>query len=125
MIEKTLKQDDVIMKTLASMNVDRINRVICNTNQGALELEIRKGETKYHFVLGAVPLSPEMSKELMDLLFPVPQMEKPKQVNKGLPDISKTDTFSPIITENPIRLSESKKKIGRPAGSKTGKGRME
>ncbi len=81
MIEKTLKQDDLIMKILAPMNVHRINRLICNTDQGALELEIRKGEKDYHFVLGAVPIDKEVSKELMDALFPITKLEVP-QVNK-------------------------------------------
>lgn len=90
-IKEILKKDDQIMKTLSSMNVHRINRLICNTDQGPLELEIRKGESEYHFVLGAVPVSKELSKELMDLLFSTPEMEVPGQVNKlsfqGIPII--------------------------------------
>lgn len=81
-IKEILKKDDAILKVLAVHNVDRINRVICNTNQGALELEIRKGEQDYHMVLGAVPLNQETSRQLLDLLFPIPKMEEPKQVNK-------------------------------------------
>lgn len=96
-IKENLSKDDLIMKALAHKNVNRINRLICNTDQGALELEIRKGEKDYHMVLGAVPLTKNESKELMDLLFPIPAMEAPKQV----------------------------KKIGRPKGSKDGVKDME
>lgn len=130
-IKEILHKDDQIMKCLASHNVDRINRVICNTNQGALELEIRKGERDYHFVLGAVPLNKEESKELMDLLFPVPQMEAPKQVNKnpltwnGVPIEPDSKEAKILYDLNPntikvIKEPKLKKKIGRPKGSKDG-----
>lgn len=78
-MDKTIQQDDQIMKLL---DVSTINRVICHTNKGILTLQIRKGEKNYQLVLDAVPLSKSLNKELMDILFPVPQMEAPKQVNK-------------------------------------------
>lgn len=122
MIEKTLKQDDMIMKLLSSMNVDRINRVICNTNQGALELEIRKGERDYHFVLGAVPLNKELSKELMNLLYPLPQMEKPRKVDKG--DNIPTHILHNLEGKTELIKIENMpkviKRLGRPRGAKTG-----
>jgi len=136
-ISEILKKDDAILKVLAQKNVSRINRLICNTDQGALELEIRKGERDYHFVLGAVPLSKEESKELLDLLFPVKELEKPKQVNKeftgtyrGVPEFKepteilhnlngKTETTK--IKDVPKLI----KKLGRPKGSKDGVKDME
>ena len=79
MIQGTIKQDDIIMKTLG---VGEIRRVICNTNKGVLELMIRKGDTKYFLTLDSVPLEKEINKTLMDLLFKqeTPQVCKSKKV---------------------------------------------
>lgn len=126
-MDKTLKIDDLVMKTLAFMSVDRINRLICNTNQGALELEIRKGEKNYHFVLGAVPLKDDVSKELMGILFPikaleVPQVMRPaRTVVMAIPSDAKTATTGKIIK----LMDVPKKRMGRPRGSKDGIKKME
>ena len=78
-MQETIKKDSKIMEML---KVSTINRIVCNTDKGMLTLQIRKGESKYELVLDSVPLLPEVNKELMDILFPVKEMEKPKQVNK-------------------------------------------
>lgn len=127
-LKEILKKDDLILKCLASHNVDRINRLVCNTNQGALELEIRKGERDYHFVLGAVPLSKEISKELMDFLFPAPILETPKRLNNEEKVI--ITTVKPVKNAPILEIKDKKgttllkveapKKLGRPKGSKDG-----
>ena len=73
---KTIKQDDALMKLLNG--VTTIRRIICNTNKGALELELRKGETNYHLVLDSVPLDKEENDKIMDLLFKpeIPEVTK-------------------------------------------------
>lgn len=109
-IPETLKIDDQVMKTLAYMSVDRINRLICNTNQGALELEIRKGEKNYHFVLGAVPLKEDVSKELMGILFPAKALE--------VPQVNKNGLTTGLGIKNLVDVP--KKRMGRPRGSKDG-----
>lgn len=128
-IPETLQVDDKVMKLLASMSVDRINRLICNTNQGALELEIRKGEKNYHFVLGAVPLKDDVSKELMGILFPVKALEVPT-VNKYAEVVTQAEKRGKLIekAKDKIFLNSaisSKKKLGRPKGSKDGVKNME
>lgn len=100
MNDKILKQDDRIMKLL---EVSTINRVICHTNKGVLTLQIRKGETNYHLVLDAVPLLPDLNKELMDILFPA----KPQEV----PQVNKESNLDPIT--GTVKLPTPKKK-GRP-----------
>lgn len=128
-IKEILHKDDQILKVLAPHNVDRINRLICNTNQGALELEIRKGEKDYHMVLGAVPLSKEESKELMDLLFSMQKLEVP-QVNKLIlsekqqKDISEGKAITVPVSSS-VNVPKPKKKLGRPKGSKDGRSDME
>lgn len=77
-MDKIIKQDDNVMKIL---NVSTIQRIICETDKGTLKLQIRKGDKSYHLILDSVPLDNEKNKELMELLFPVKEMEVP-QVNK-------------------------------------------
>lgn len=76
-MDKTLKKDDRIIKEL---KVKVIRRLICDTDKGALELCIRKGETNYFLTLDAIPLDKEQNNILMDTLFPVreevPQVQK-------------------------------------------------
>lgn len=76
-MEKILKQDDLIFKYL---NLNTIDRVICNTDKGVLTLKIRKGDSTYHLCLDSVPLDVLQNKEIMDLLFPVKEIP---QVNKA------------------------------------------
>jgi hypothetical protein len=105
-----LKKDDQIMKIL---NVSEVRRYICGTDKGILELLIRKGQNSYHLTLDSVPLDKETNKELMDLLFPVKQLEVP-QVNKytdsGEIDVKKLIPLTPAVAP--------KKKGGRPKKTK-------
>lgn len=113
MLTKTLKQDDAIFKAL---DLKTINRLICTTDKGVLTLQIRKGETNYHLCLDSVPLDKELNKTLMELLFPIPKLEVP-QVNKI--ELIKRDMSNPKDWNKTILIS--KKKTGRPKGSKSGK----
>ena len=80
-MEKTIKIDHEVMRIL---DLKEVRRIICDTDKGTLKLLIRKGESEYHLELDAVPLLPSVNKELMTLLFPIPKMEAPKQVNKEM-----------------------------------------
>jgi hypothetical protein len=95
-MNKTLKQDDALMK---SLELKTINRIICITDKGTLSLQIRKGDSKYHLVLDSVPLDKEKNEEIMDLLFKV-----------EMPMVNKEVTVTPI---NTTVVVEPKKK-GRP-----------
>lgn len=76
-MDKTIEQDDKIIKLL---DLKEIRRIVCDTDKGYLKLLIRKGENKYHLELDSVPLEPNLNKELMDLLFTnkieIPQVKK-------------------------------------------------
>lgn len=109
-MNKTLKQDDAIFKTL---NLKTINRLICTTDKGILTLQIRKGETHYYLCLDSVPLEKELNKTLMELIFPVAKVEVP-QVHKG--NISEVTDTGIAITLKTVKIS--KKKAGRPKGAK-------
>lgn len=126
---KTIKSDDSIMKLL---EVSTINRVICNTNKGVLTLQIRQGDKQYHLVLDAVPLLPDLNKELMAILFPVPIPQTAPQVNKTTVgqfiDNSKRVYKDEIVHKEPLKTDQAlrdelavsvltKKKGGRPKGS--------
>ena len=110
-----LKKDDQIMKIL---NVSEVRRYICGTDKGILELLIRKGQNSYHLTLDSVPLDKETNKELMDLLFPVKQLE--------VPQVSKFNGFNPLVTETTKKVLDKaiidvvapKKKLGRPKKTK-------
>ncbi len=131
MLEKTLKQDDLLMKTL---DVKVIQRLICYTDKGMLALQIRKGENKYHLTLDSVPVEKELNKTLMDLLFPIPklvyipeltpiemqyEMEIP-QVKKDLVAETTQKYTEKHINPKVIDVVLGKKRIGRPKGAKTG-----
>ena len=116
MLEKTLKQDDLLMKTL---DVKVIQRLICYTDKGMLALQIRKGENKYHLTLDSVPVEKELNKTLMDLLFPIPKMEIP-QVKKDLVAETTQKYTEKHINPKVIDVVLGKKRIGRPKGAKTG-----
>lgn len=105
---KTLKQDDAVMKAL---DVKTIRRLICNTDKGALELMIRKGETKYFLTLDSVPLEADTNTELMEILFPV-KVEVP-QVNKLLKSIIVTPENVDKVLRDP-NFFPPKNKGGRP-----------
>lgn len=120
-IQNSLKTDDAIFKAL---DLKTINRLICTTDKGVLSLQIRKGETNYHLCLDSVPLSKELNRTLMDLLFPIPKMEVPQvnkspfepiEVNKEPLSKGVKSVAFPNILDNPI-----KKRLGRPKGAKTG-----
>lgn len=106
-MEKVIKQDDAIMK---SLGLKTINRIICNTDKGYLTLQIRKGEKNYHLVLDAVPLNEETNKELMGILFPVATGTiTMSSSGQSLPAPSNYKMQTEVIIT---------KKSGRPKGSK-------
>ncbi len=113
-MEKIIKQDNEVMKIL---KVNVIQRVVCHTDKGILTLQIRKGDTKYHLVLDAVPLDKDDNKELMDMLFPAKALEVP-QVNKLAKDeieLCDLDKITIVkvgkITKGTFPALESKKKV--------------
>lgn len=120
-MEKTLKQDDALMK---SLNLVTINRLICYTDKGMLTLQIRKGDNQYHLCLDSVPVDKQLNKELMELLFPVkplevPQVKKEPQITwNGEPIASNSKNAKQLKALDAHRLP---KKIGRPVGAKSGK----
>lgn len=116
-MDKTIKQDDQIMKLL---NVSTMNRIICNTDKGYLTLQIRKGERSYGLVLDSVPLNKDDNEELMKILFPSKELEV-QQVNKEPTQILhnlKDKTELSTVKEVEKIINEFPKKKGRPAGSK-------
>jgi len=82
-MDKIAKKDNLIIKEL---KVKEIRRLICNTNNGALELVIRKGETKYFLTLDAIPLEKEQNDRLMELLYPIKE-EVPKPTKEMLEEL--------------------------------------
>jgi len=95
-MDKIAKKDNLIIKEL---KVKEIRRLICNTNNGALELVIRKGETKYFLTLDSVPLEKEQNDILMDILFPVK------------PEIQQVAKDASITTKKVIKLIKEGKPI--------------
>lgn len=123
-MNKTIQQDDKIMKMLEVVD---IRRVICNTNKGVLEVMIRKGDTKYFLTLDSVPLAKELNKELMDTLFPIKQSEVP-QVNKGFfisSDKATLTSTPPMAIATSTIISPPVRKGGRPKGSKNANNKAE
>lgn len=112
-LKQTLIVDDTVMK-LTETKV--IRRIICTTDKGLLELEIRKGDQTYHLVMDSVPLDKELNKQLMDLLFPVPKIEIP-QVNKEPTHILHNLNGTTELTKVEDILKVVKPK-GRPKGAK-------
>ncbi len=101
---RTLQEDKEIMRLL---DITELSRVIAHTNKGYLFLKLFKGNDSYKLVLDAVPLPKDLNKELMDIMFPVKQMEV-QQVNK--------DSFKGF---DKLPMYQ-KKQIGRPKGAKSG-----
>ena len=115
----TIKLDNFIMEQLKCQEV---RHYIADTNKGALTLMLRKGETKYIFVLDAVPVEKDVHDELMAVLFPikenvVPQVQKEpvvKDISQNFKEgIAALDTGMKEIKEE-IKA----KKRGRPFGTK-------
>ena len=92
---KTLKQDNELMTILP---INTIRRVICNTNKGYLELQLRKGDKNYHLILDSVPLEKEVSDKVMDLLFKIeiPNVNKYPVDNKTLTSTADKDPKRPL-----------------------------
>lgn len=59
------KQQD--LKTIYFLKIHTLKHLICNTNAGPLELNIRKDENEYFFTLDSVPVSKDINKELLKL----------------------------------------------------------
>ena len=55
------------LKTLYLLKTHYVKHLICNTDLGALEVNIRKDENEYFFTLDSVPLPKELNKELLKL----------------------------------------------------------
>lgn len=55
------------IKTLYMLKLHALKHLICNTNQGALEVNIRKDENEYFFTLDSVPVDKNTNKELCKL----------------------------------------------------------
>ena len=55
------------LKTMQALKVHTIKHLICNTNQGPLEVNIRKEENEYFFTLDSVALDKQTNKELLKL----------------------------------------------------------
>jgi len=55
------------LKTLYLLKAHTLKHLICNTNNGPLELCIRKEENEYFFTLDSVPVSKDVNKELLKL----------------------------------------------------------
>ncbi len=86
-MDKTLKQDDKIIKAL---DIKVIRRLLCITDKGQLDLVIRKGENKYFLSLDSVPLPREINDELMEIMFPVKQVPEVDKTKIGRPKGSKS-----------------------------------
>lgn len=116
-----MKNKEIDQQIMKILDLKEIRRFVCDTDKGHLKLLIRKGETNYHLVLDAVPLSKEVNKELMDLLFPAKQMDVP-QVNKVAfnkvvaPKTLIEDTGR--MTSEMIEVDTAHSHKGRPKGSK-------
>ncbi len=68
------KKDQVLMDIL---KVNTVIRLICETNMGALKLNIRKGEQNYFFTLDSVELPKDLNKVIYELLYApeIPQVD--------------------------------------------------
>lgn len=55
-LEEQLHKDIELMDAL---KVDSISHELCNTNRGALKLNLRKGSRHYELLLDQTPISPE------------------------------------------------------------------
>lgn len=55
---------EIDLKTIYILKIHTIKHLIANTNNGPLELNIRKDENEYFFTLDSVPVSKEVDKEL-------------------------------------------------------------
>lgn len=55
------------LKTIYLLKIHTLRHLICNTNSGPLELNIRKDEPEYYFTLDSVPISKDINKELLKL----------------------------------------------------------
>src|ERR1035437_4425222 len=102
-MERTYKKDHILMDIL---KVNEITRLICETNMGSLKLRLRRGETIYRFVLDAVELDVEQTKELFDLLYPVKE-----QIEKIVEEVSISKAMDEL--PNTINLKLRTKKIIR------------
>ena len=100
-MERTYKKDHILMDIL---KVNEITRLICETNMGSLKLRLRRGETIYRFVLDAVELDVEQTKELFDLLYPVKE-----QIEKIVEEVSISKAMDEL--PNTINLKLRTKKI--------------
>jgi hypothetical protein len=79
---KRIKEDNKLMSIL---KVEEISRFVCDTNQGTLKLQLRKGDTKYRFILDAVPLEEEQNNEVMELLYGDKEEKITKPITNGKP----------------------------------------
>jgi len=59
------KQND--LRVMFLLKVHTVKHLICNTNAGALELNIRKDENEYFFTLDSVPVNKDINNELKKL----------------------------------------------------------
>ena len=122
-MSKTIKQDQALMDIL---KVSTVIRLICETNMGALKLNIRKGEQNYFFTLDAVELPKDLNKEIYELLY-VPEIPQvnilPKVVYSNIPKLTKEqeDKLANVVddTDIDVPLPHNIKlvKKGRPKGS--------
>lgn len=55
------------LRTIYLLKISTLKHLIANTNNGPLELNIRKDENEYFFTLDSVPVSKEVDKELKKL----------------------------------------------------------
>jgi len=55
------------LKTIYALKVHTLKHLICNTNSGPLELNIRKEENEYFFTLDSVPLDKNTNRDLLKL----------------------------------------------------------
>lgn len=55
------------LKTIYLLKIHNLKHLICNTEKGALELNIRKDENEYFFTLDSVPLDKSTNNELLKL----------------------------------------------------------
>lgn len=99
----SIKQDNFVMEQLKCQEV---RHYIADTNKGALTLMLRKGETKYIFVLDAVPVEKDVHDELMAVLFPV---------KDPVPQVNREHIKELVTIMKDSVLVEPPKKRGRPA----------
>ena len=105
------------------LKVQELRHYIADTNKGALTLMLRHGETKYQFVLDAVPVERDIHDELMDALFPtkdvVPQVQKePVKLNITIDGKETLDVVVGDTDKDGVTTVTVPKRRGRPAGSK-------